>query len=166
MVELPKGFKTEQNLIEILEKYPTVSVIEENTGDSFRIKSFDSDTQTEQAITVYQQYRKETGTFNTVITYVIPDSKKYAFIEFTPTGLDLTGELYELKEELEILAKSGLEIMQVYKELEPQARYAIRDTYANRIYDARVAENIDFMYTGEEVIENALQAINRDLNPE
>jgi len=173
--ELNKSPKSEQDLIDILKKYPNVSVyedfgnniyviVEEHEENSFKVK---------HSLTISEIANFRTNTYNPSISHRNQDRKQWIYIEFTPD--DMMAQLLEYGEgsaddlkyeeihETLKFAKEGLEIMDVFRRIPTEERNAIMDKYFSRIATTQEDINPNEPY---DLITLTLEGINEALEIE
>lgn len=155
MVEDFEGSKSEADLLEILERYPDL-VVREQMPETISIIEYANNI---KEVTVSLALNRETNDVNPVISHRIPDTADYVYIEFTPAGVVTRGAMDVNLHEIMELARAGLQIMQVYKQIPPEVRSKI---FSTRVYEyaVHVGPAQDPMM---ECIERTLAAIEQEL---
>lgn len=165
MEEEKKDRKSEQDLIEILERYPTITIVEELLSDSYIIKEYTENMlNVKRVVDVFQGYNDSTNQLNPNLSHQIPSTHDYVYIEFTPNGPLFEGVEYDDMRGLMVIAKQGLEIMQTFKQIPLRDREKIQEKYWGRVYDANLLD--DFPLSRGNCLENALEAIKKELGEE
>lgn len=160
MVENIEGSKSEADLIEVLERYPNVRIVEEGEYETFSIEELDVDEPRQLDVTF--SIEGNTGHMTPLIFHKIPGTRDSMHIVFLPSGAEAHGGKGQNLHEIMRLAKAGLEIMQVYKQIPQSEREELGDKYADRVYDDGQSEG----YTEEwmmDCMEKTLSAIRQAL---
>jgi hypothetical protein len=158
---LSENSKTEQDLVNILNEYPGVSIIEERLGDTFIVREKDESRGIEHSLYVFLGMNFESRIINPKISYQIPETEKFVYLEFTEEGLELSGAEYEDIDGLMELARAGIKIMLTYKGIPIEERHRIESKYWGRVYDGRQAG--DPPQLTNDCLERTLEGINAEL---
>jgi len=163
MVELRKSYKTKEDLFEILTRYPYVSVLEERVSDTFRIIEQDLDSPGgERSLVVFKRFNKDSNTINPYISYKIPGTNNWVYLEFSPDGLKSRGAEYDGITGILELAKKGLEIMSIFKRMNQEDRFEAESIYGGRVCDWRQYE--DPIQITSDGLEETLEVISREID--